>query len=273
VTGFKGDILKASGLAVLTVILLGAAVFLFSPQVEKTPEPVPQPLATVDTYTEKGGYGPNIVSDFHLYNENVSIYASVKDASNQPIVNTTVTFEIHGPPSSNITLTQTSQTNSSGVAVATIPAPSQIGQPETVLGIWTAVATAEIEGTTVTDSIAFEVKAPPSPFIDVYTDRGGNGSNVPSQPYSPDNKVNLYANVNNGTSPLSGTQVTFAVYGPNTPPYFSSNVSNASGIATFSFRTPGDPAASIGTWRVIVTVQIEDQVFIDALTFECTSPT
>jgi len=264
--GFKTDVFKASVLAVMTAILLGAATYVLSAQIETAPRVV----ATVDAYTEKGGYGPGIVSSFYLYNENFSIFANVKDATNKPVANTTVTFEIRGPLGSNITLPSTATTNSSGVAVATVKAPYLIGQPETVLGIWTAVATTEVLGTQVVDSLAFEVKAPPSPFVDVYTDRGGNGPNAPSQSYSRDETVHLYAKVSNGTTPVKSSLVTFEAYGPTnkTIPFLAWSPSDASGIANATFRIANFPESE-GTWRVIVSTGIKDQVFVDALTFEC----
>jgi len=263
--GLKTDIFKATVLAALTAILLGAATYLLSPQIETTP------VATIDAYTQKGGYGPGIVSNFYHYNENVSIFVNVKDATNKPLADAIVTFQIHGPPGSNITLPpHTAKTNSSGVAIVTITAPYLIAQPKTVQGIWTAVATTEISGTQIVDALAFEVKAPPSPFVDVYTDRGGAGPNNSSRPYSPDDLVNLYAKVSNGTSPSKGSLVTFAAYGPTneTIPFLRTPLSNASGIATASFRI-ANRSESIGTWQVIATVRVNDQVLIDALTFEC----
>lgn len=266
--GFKRDVLKASVLAVVTAILLGAATYVLSPQIET----VPRQVGTIDAYTEKGGYGKSMISNSYLYSENVNIYANVRDTANKPLLNTTVTFEIRGPPNSNITLPQTAKTNSSGVAVATITAQYLTDQPENALGIWTAVVTTEISGTEIVDSLAFEVKAPPSPFVDVYTDRGGNGSNTPSQPYIRNEVVKLYAKVSNGTSPAGSSLVTFAAYGPdNSTSFLTTQLSNASGIATATFRIP-DRKESEGIWRVIVTVRIKGQVFIDALTFECKPP-
>jgi hypothetical protein len=223
----------------------------------------------VDTYTEKGGYGPNTSSSFHLYSENISIFARVRDASDNPIANAEVTFDIRGPPNSNITLTETAKTNSSGVAVVTVTIPYLIDLPETTLGIWTAVATAEIAGTQIVDSLAFEVKAPPNPFVDVYTDHNGKGLNTPSQPYDRGSAVHLYAEVSNGTGPLENHWVTFAAYGPtNQTTFVTTQPSNSSGIAATTFTIP-EAEDSLGTWRVIATVKIKNQVFMDALTFDC----
>lgn len=267
--GFKTDAIKASFLAMATVLLLGAAIYALFPLIETAPKAV----ALLDTYTEKGGYGLGTISSFYLYTENVSIFANLKDTTDKPIVNATVKFEIHGPPGSNLTLSQTANTNSSGVAVATLPAPQVIGQLGTVQGIWSAIVTTEITGTQVADSLAFEVKAPPRPFVDVYTDRGGKGPNNSSQSYNRDENVTLYAKASNGTSPYERGLVVFAVYWPgpaNTSALFflTTPQTNASGIATVTFRIPSIQE-SIGTWRVFVTVRVDVQVLIDALTFEC----
>lgn len=258
--GLRTEVLKASIFAVLTAILLGASTYMLSPYIE-TREP--RQVGTLDAYTERG------VGSFYFYNENISIFAHLKDTSNNPVANATVTFVIHGPPNSNITLSETTKTNSSGVAVTNLPVLDIVNRPETILGIWDAVATAEVADTQIEDSLAFEVVTSPNPFIDVYTNRGGNGSNTSSEPYSRNETVNLYARVSNGTNPLGNSLVTFAAYWPtNKLILLTTNKSNESGIAQEAFRIP-PVNESIGPWRVVVSVRISDQVFIDALTFEC----
>jgi len=269
-TGFGRDILKASISAVLTAILLGGAIYMFTLQIEA---PAPTTAGILEAYTLRGGLGPNTASNFYFYNENISIFAHVKDKTNNPIADAAVTFKIHGPPNSNITLVQTTKTNSSGVAIANLTSPYTVASPETVLGIWSVQATSEVAGTQIIDSLAFQVESPPNPFVDVYTDRGGNGPKTSSQAYSPGESAQLYAKVNNGTGPVDHARVTFTAYGPaNEPLLLTSRDSNASGMATETFRIP-PVAESIGPWRIIVTVKINAQVFIDELTFQCTSPT
>jgi hypothetical protein len=264
--GLRTEVLKASILAVLTAILLGASTYMLSPYIETKG---PRQVGTLNAYTERGVLGSNIVGSVYFYNENISIFAHLKDASNNSVADAPVTFLIHGPSNSNITLSNTTKTNSSGVAVTKLPVLERVNHPETILGIWDTVATAEIAGTQIADSLAFEVVAPPNPFIDVYTDRGGNGPNTSSEPYSRNETVNLYASVSNGTNPLENSLVAFAVYRPtNKLILLTTNESDASGIAQESFRIP-PVNESIGPWRVIVSVRIKDQVFIDTLTFEC----
>jgi len=267
--GFKTEVIMASILAVITATLLGVTTYMLSPHIEISPVL----MAKVDAYTEKGGYGPSILSTYYLYNENVSIFANVTDATNRPLADIPVKFEINGPPNSDILLLEHAVTNEAGIAVANVTAPYQRWQPATVLGIWTAVATTNITGTQIVDSLVFEVKAPPSArdprFIDVYTDRGGNGPNTSSQSYARNETVNLYARVSDGTNPIVGSSVVVAAYWPdNKLILLTTRESNASGISTASFRIP-PVKESIGEWRVIVTVRINDQVFLDALNFEC----
>jgi len=269
--GFRKDIFKSSMSAVLTAILLGACVYLLYSQVERAP----RILATMDAYTEKGGYGPNIVTNFYLSTENVTIFANMSDETKAPITNTNVKFEVHGPsnPYQNITLTNNATTNSSGIATITLAIPYDPEQPETVIGIWSVSATSAITEGSVIDSLAFEVKLPPTPFVDVYTDKGGKGARVPSQPYKLGDMVYLYAEVSNGTAPVGNVQVAFSAYRPTgeLPYLITVQPTNASGVAETSFRTSYQPTISLGTWQVIVTVKIEDQVYIDALIFECTA--
>lgn len=263
----KNDVFKASILAVMSAILLGAATYVLSLQIETAT----RLAAEIDTYTEKGGYGTGTISDFYFFNENVSLFATVKDMESRPVAQTPVTFEIRGPPGTNITLSESTTTNSSGVATATLAAPYPIYPAESVQGIWTAVATIEVLGTQVADSLAFEVKAPPKPFVDVYTDRGGEGPNNFSQPYRIGDPVTLSAKISDGTGPIEGSDVVFAIYWPRNISsllFLTTQKSNASGIATQTFTIP-KIQESIGTWRVMVSVGINELVLIDALTFEC----
>lgn len=270
-TEFRNDIFKATFLAILTVSLLTAATHILSTQIAVK---VPKLGWTLDMYTEKGGVGPNIVSNFFLSSEEITLVANVSGISEAPSAEAQVNFTIRGPPNAyqNITIVKTVKTNSSGIATATVPIPYNAEHPETVIGIWSASATVETTEGPITDTLAFEVKPPPKPSVDVYTDRGGEGPNTPSLPYNPGNKVYLYAEVSNGTAPIGNQAVAFAAYGPKNELVFITALrTNSSGIATTNFRIFSQSEISLGTWQVIVTVKIDDQVFFDALVFECVS--
>lgn len=264
----KANILKASASAIAIAILLGAAVYVLSPRIETAPT-----VTTVDAYTDKGGFGPGLVSSAYLNDENVNIFANVRDATHHPVTGATVIFEIHGPLGSNVNLTQTTTTNSSGVAVATVTPSHLVVQQEAILGVWSATASTEVTGTRIVDSLAFEVKAQPSPSVDVYADRGGNGSNTQSLPYSRLETVNLYAEVNNGTSPVKNVPVAFYIYSPanSTVKLVRTPQTNSSGITEAVAFTIPDIADSIGMWQVIVNVRINDDIFVDTLAFDCVS--
>lgn len=261
--GFRASVVGASVMGLAAALLLGAAVHVISPLID-----IGSIIASVDAYTEKGGYGLGNVSSSFLSNESVSIFAQLKDSTSKPVVDASVKFEIHGPLGSNIKLTRSATTNRSGVAVATVTSEDFDGQ-EIALGVWTTTATAEANDPPIFDSLTFEVKLAPSPFVDVFADRGGNGANTQSQPYRRNETVTLYALVSNGTNPVEGLQVTFAVYAPsNFTGLVSISQSNSSGLAEATFRIP-PVVESIGTWRIITTVRVFDKVFVDAMTFEC----
>ena len=264
VAGFRTDIIIASIVAVLAAVLLGGTAYVINRRIGTQ---VPA-VGTLDAYTTKGGLGPSNASDFYYSSQEIPLLAQVKDTSGNPVADAALIFKINGPPRSNITLTKNTQTNATGYATMTITAPNNNWPPETVLGTWNVVATTEITGVQVTDSMAFEVKSPPSPYIDVYNDRGGVGLTKPSQPYRLNETIQLIAEVNNGTSPVGSQLVTFTVYRPNGTIYSSTQgTSNASGIATDLLRI--SITEPIGTWRIIATVRFQDQVLIDALAFEC----
>lgn len=267
------DILKASILAVLAASLMGATVYYASLQVLTEEH---KSLFILDAFTPNGGQGSTIVSNPFLYDQNVSIYALVKNEANNPLANTTVTLQINGPPNSynNVTIKKTIATNSSGIAGINLAIPFNQTYPETVVGVWSVVATAQIENSEqIIDTLAFEVE-PPIPYVDLYTDRGGQGANIPSQPYEPGEIVALYALVSDGVNPVAYTYVGFLAFNTNSeisPAVYRSSSSNASGIASPSpsFRLSSNSTISVGTWQVLATVEIKDRSYTDKLVFEC----
>lgn len=271
----RTDILKASILAVLAASLLGATTYFVSEQIAKEEH---KPTFTLDAFTPEGGQGSTIMSSSYFSNESVSIYALVRDASNLPVTNTSVVFQIAGPPNSyhNVTFEKTMVTNASGIAAINITVPPEQDHPETVIGIWSVVATAQVEsGKQIVDSFIFGIEQPPSPFIDIYTDRGGQGPNIPSQPYHSGENVTLYARISDGSNPVVGYLVAFSVFKfvengiTNTTILVRTGQTDASGIASIFFALHPEPAISVGRWQVLTKVMIRDQVCVDTLTFEC----
>lgn len=81
---------------------------------------------TLDVFTQKGGEGPNTQGGNFALNESVTLYAEVRDDSNQTIPGQYVGFEIRGPKGTEIALF-VQATNSSGIATETFGIPPYIG--------------------------------------------------------------------------------------------------------------------------------------------------
>jgi len=273
VAELRSDILKASILAVLTASLLGASTYFVSEQIPKEEH---KPAVILDAFTPKGGQGSTIVSSSYFYNQNVSIFALIKDESDNPLANTSVIFQIYGPPNpyNNLTITETIDTNASGIAMINLSVPFNGTYPETVIGVWSVIVTAQIvQGEEIVDTLAFEVEQPPSPYVDLYTDRGGQGANIASPSYNPNDTVTLYARVSDGNDPVGGYFAAFSVFrlaeDLTTTVLVRTGQTNASGIASISFRLDPDPTRCLGSWQVLTRVMIKGQDYVDTLTFDC----
>jgi hypothetical protein len=112
--------------------------------------------------------------------------------------------------------------------------------------------------------------------IDLYTQKGGIGSNQSSDAFEPQELVVLYALVTYNGGPVAQKDVGFHVDGPPNAleniTAIGENVTGQDGIAQFSFRIPwpnDDPETKvIGEWDAIATVGIADQTVVDTLTFQ-----
>jgi len=115
-----------------------------------------------------------------------------------------------------------------------------------------------------------QITPPPGPSIDVFTDRDGKGTNVPSQSYRLNETISMYAQAGNGTGPAVNQLIAFSAYGPGNFTFIASKPTNASGIAKDVFKIPDVPEISVGLWKIIAATKINDILVLDALTFECT---
>ena len=110
------------------------------------------------------------------------------------------------------------------------------------------------------------------PAIDVYTQRGGHGPNMPSDAFGPQEEVILYAYVSYNCEPVENKFVVFEVKNPSGETVlYRTATSNAEGIATTSFRIPweGEEAESLfGEWTILGSVDIAEQIVNDTCTFE-----
>jgi hypothetical protein len=115
----------------------------------------------------------------------------------------------------------------------------------------------------VNDTLTFRVSGP---VIDLFTQRGGYGSNKSSDAFTPQEEVILYARVSYDCNPLEGKLVAFEVRNPtNECVTYRSDTTNASGIAVARFRVPSN--ATFGIYTAIATVSVIERTVNDTLTF------
>ena len=108
--------------------------------------------------------------------------------------------------------------------------------------------------------------------VDAYTQKApynGVGINQPSDPFSPNEKVIIYAKVTYNGWPCASQLVTFAMLPPSSDfPFILSNWTDENGIAICVFRAHLN---YMGQWTVNVTTSIGADIFsYDVLTFNVT---
>jgi len=113
-------------------------------------------VGNIDVFTQKepySGKGSNMSSDAFGPQEVVILYALVT-CNEAPVESLTVAFEVRPPNNKNFTLTAV--TNSSGVAQANFTVPTPIGDEREVFGIWSILASAQINEKYFYDSLTFK---------------------------------------------------------------------------------------------------------------------
>ena len=108
--------------------------------------------------------------------------------------------------------------------------------------------------------------------VDAYTQKApynGIGINQPSDPFSPNEKVIIYAKVTYNEAPCPSQLVTFIMFPPSSDlPFIRSNWTDEKGIAMCVFRVH---LTYMGQWTVNVTTSIGQDIFsYDILTFNVT---
>jgi hypothetical protein len=115
----------------------------------------------------------------------------------------------------------------------------------------------------------------PGRQIDLYTQYpapyGGQGPNKPSDMFTPQQEVLLYACVTYNNWPVQQKDVAYEITDPNGKVWDKKQArTNEDGIAVVSFRMPWpceNPESLFGVWTVIATVEIADVVVNDTLQF------
>jgi len=112
--------------------------------------------------------------------------------------------------------------------------------------------------------------------IDLYTQypapHGGQEPGKPSDMFVPQQEVILYAKVTYNLWPEQNKDVSFQVIDPHGDIYFiGCNRTNSDGIAVYHFRLPwlcDNPEYYFGTWTVIATTEVAEQVITDTMQFK-----
>ena len=107
--------------------------------------------------------------------------------------------------------------------------------------------------------------------VDVYTDRGGEFSNVSSDAYGPQELVTIYANVTYNGVAVAGNHVTFDIKNASgiTVSYRTVQA-DKDGVAVVAFRLPWPRLNSeehFGCWNIVATVDVSEDVVTDTCEF------
>jgi hypothetical protein len=150
----KKEITLAASSAVALIILLGSASYLLFPKVS-----VQAYTASIDVFTQKGGQGKDQLGGTFAPLEWMNLTAQVRNASNNPVGDILVSFEVFKPANATtgatIAIVGTAMTNSSGMAVYDFRIPPSAA-PNTI-GIWLVYATAPVDDQVVADTLTFSV--------------------------------------------------------------------------------------------------------------------
>jgi hypothetical protein len=106
--------------------------------------------------------------------------------------------------------------------------------------------------------------------VDLFTQKtpfNGKGLNMPSDAFGPGEIVILYALVEYNEQPVQNHLVTFHIQSPNGSSFALTSITNATGIASTSFRLPYSNE-TFGEWKTTAIIRIGDQNFQDTLVFK-----
>ncbi len=111
--------------------------------------------------------------------------------------------------------------------------------------------------------------------IDLFTQKelyNGEGSNLSSDAFSPDEEVKVFALVTYHDWPEEGLLVAFQIFGPKNSvgniTFARAAITNENGVALISFRLPHFNETAFGEWTIIGNARVADQTVQDTLSFK-----
>ena len=104
-------------------------------------------------------------------------------------------------------------------------------------------------------------------LLDLYTQKGGEGSNEPGGEFACGEIVYLISRVTYNSDPVQQKLVAFEVRNPlNQSVVFRTAITDQDGLAEISFRILGIPSSN-GTWAAISVVEIAEETVWDTISF------
>jgi hypothetical protein len=109
-------------------------------------------------------------------------------------------------------------------------------------------------------------------LLDLYTQKGGAGTNTSGGIFEPNDTAQLYAFLTHGGVPLNNATITYQINNAEGVQSTRTAFTNESGIAdgNFSFLLSQD-SSILGTWHILATAQVENRTVSDALSLLCQS--
>jgi len=107
----------------------------------------------------------------------------------------------------------------------------------------------------------------PENVVDVYTQRGGTGNNIPSDAFVPTETILFNASVKYQGSPVQGVIVEFITYDPVGTPTTRNAVTDLDGIARSNFTLSTNPVFGNYT-TVATTYNVQGQDYNDTVTYK-----
>jgi hypothetical protein len=217
--------------------------------------------ARIDVYSLKNG----VPSISFLPNDTVLLEAQVSNG-NASVAGAPVTFEIIAP-NGTVSL-ETAVTNSLGIANVTFRFPSPLSTSSNVSStIWEVVANSTVNNQPVHGGTSFGCFTV-TPELDVFIQKWGAAPGAPGESFVLNETVTLYEEVRNETGQLvPGLLVDFSITEPSGATFlYGALTTNASGIASDTFRIPPDPGY-VGTYQVYANARYGEVRLSDTLTF------
>jgi hypothetical protein len=111
----------------------------------------------------------------------------------------------------------------------------------------------------------------PSVVMDVFTQKGGQGTNTSGGSFQPFENVFIYAHVTQGGKNLQNCPVALTLQKPDGTQIVQTVITNDSGVAETDLSLLPSEGNIIGTWHVLANTTIDNKAVKDTVNFQCVS--